>query len=48
MKGDIEGIIEVKDIIEEKIERIKEDRSVMRNLRRSMEERIDNLRSEVK
>src|SRR5690606_32839319 len=47
MQGDLDGILDVNDILEETIAKIPDDRRILRPLRRRLEERIANFRRAV-
>lgn len=48
LQGDLEGLLDVNDILEEILQEIPNDRRVLRPLRRSIEERIANFRRGVR
>ncbi|MBV2142270.1 DUF3131 domain-containing protein [Falsochrobactrum sp. TDYN1] len=48
MQGDLDGILDVNDIVEKTIGKIPDDRRILRPLRRRLEERIANFRRAVR
>jgi cyclic beta-1,2-glucan synthetase len=48
VQGDLDGILDVNDILEESIAQIPDDRRILRPLRRRLEERIANFRRAVR
>src|SRR5690606_1766550 len=48
IQADLDGILDVNDIVEESIARMPDDRRILRPLRRRLEERIANFRRAVR
>ncbi|WP_343313311.1 glucoamylase family protein [Brucella sp. BE17] len=48
LQGDLDGILDVNDVLEETIAKIPDDRRILRPLRRRVEERIANFRRAVR